>query len=144
MPTTPLSPTTLDIAADSLIHYELGVSSDLINITGNNGLKIGDGTINLYEFAYGLNPTQSDAPPKPQLALNNGNIELTYIRGSLAIDDLWFTVPWTETLNGTDWTYDEETEEILSDNGTQQTVKAIIPMGTSGRRFVRLEIHSFD
>ena len=117
-----------------------------IENTGNAALDAdpdNDGTTNLYEFAYGLNPTQSDAPPKPQFTLNNGNIEFTYIRGSLAANDLWFTVPWTETLDGTDWTYGEDTEEILSDNGTQQTVKAIIPMGTSGKRFVRLEVHSY-
>lgn len=117
-----------------------------IENTGNAALDAdpdNDGTTNLYEFAYGLDPTQSDAPPKPQIALHNGNIELTYIRGTLASNDLWFTVPWTETLNGTDWAYGDDTEEILSDNGTQQTVKAIIPMGTNGKRFVRLEIHSY-
>lgn len=117
-----------------------------IENTGNAALDAdsdNDGTTNLYEFAYGLNPTQSDAPPKPQFALNNGNIEFTYIRGTLATNDLWFAVPWTETLNGTDWEYAETTEEILSDNGTRQTVKAVIPMGTAGRRFVRLEIHAY-
>ncbi len=117
-----------------------------IDDTGNGALTAdpdNDGTSNLYEFAYGLNPTQSDAPPVPQFALHNGNIEFTYIRGTLAYGELWFAVPWTETLNGTDWTYGDETEEILSDNGTQQTVKTIIPMGSAGKRFVRLEIHSF-
>ena len=117
-----------------------------IENTGNAALEAdpdNDGTTNLYEFAYGLNPTQSDAPPVPQFALHDGNIVFTYIRGTLAYGELWFAVPWTETLNGTDWTYGEEIEEILSDNGTQQTVKAIIPMGTAGKRFVRLEIHSY-
>jgi hypothetical protein len=114
--------------------------------TGNAALSAdpdNDGTTNLYEFAYGLNPTATDAPPKPQMALHNGNIELTYIRGSRAPGDLSFRVPWTETLNGSDWTYGDEIEEILSDNGTQQTVKAILPMGAAGRRFVRLEIESY-
>lgn len=117
-----------------------------IENTGNAALEAdpdNDGTTNLYEFAYGLDPTQSDTPPKPQIALHNGNIELTYLRGSLASSDLSFTVPWTETLNGTDWTYGHDTEEILSDNGTQQSVKVLIPMGSNGKRFVRLEILSF-
>ncbi len=61
----------------------------------------------------------------------------------MAVGDLWFSVPWSETLNGLDWASGDEVEEILSDNGTQQTVKAIIPMGTAGKRFVRLEVHSF-
>jgi hypothetical protein len=56
------------------------------------------------------------------------------------VNDIWFAVPWTETLNGTDWDYADTTEQILSDNGTQQVIKATIPMGTTGRRFVRLEV----
>jgi hypothetical protein len=102
-----------------------------------------DGTTNLYEFAYGLNPTLSDVPPAPQFALKNGNIEFTYVRGTMAVDDLWFNVPWSETLNSLEWVSGDAVEEILSDNGTQQTVKAVIPMGSAGKRFVRLEIHAY-
>ena len=147
----PAQPTfDINLAGEGLPY--LGIESwrllwfGTIDNTGNAALDAdpdNDGTTNLYEFAYGLNPTQSDAPPKPQFALNNGNIEFTYIRGTLAADDIWFAVPWTETLDGIDWNYDDTTEEILSDNGTQQTVKAVIPMGTAGHRFVRLEIHSY-
>ena len=100
----------------------------------------GDGITNYYEYAYGLNPTVDDVVPSTQFALNGSNIEFTYTRGSQAVTDIGFAVPWTETLDGLDWSYAETTEQILSDNGTQQVVKATIPMGTNGRRFVRLEV----
>ena len=100
----------------------------------------GDGITNYYEYAYGLNPTVDDVVPSTQFALNGSNIEFTYTRGSQAVTDIGFAVPWTETLDGLDWNYEDTTELILSDNGTQQVVKATIPMGTNGRRFVRLEV----
>jgi hypothetical protein len=99
-----------------------------------------DGTTNYLEYAYGLNPTLADAIPGTQFTLNGSNIEFTYTRGSQSVNDIWFAVPWTETLNGTDWNYADTTEQILTDNGTQQVIKATIPMGTTGRRFVRLEV----
>ena len=51
-----------------------------------------------------------------------------------------FLVPWTQTLNGSDWNYADTTQTILTDNGTFQTVKATVPKGSNGRRFVRLEV----
>lgn len=99
-----------------------------------------DGTTNYLEYAYGLNPTLADAIPGTQFTLNGSNIEFTYTRGTQSANEIYFAVPWTETLDGTDWYYADTTEQILSDNGTQQVIKATIPMGTNGRRFVRLEV----
>ena len=99
-----------------------------------------DGTTNYLEYAYGLNPTLADAIPGTQFTLNGSNIEFTYTRGTQSANEIYFAVPWTETLDGLDWNYADTTEQILSDNGTQQVVKATIPMGANGRRFVRLEV----
>lgn len=99
-----------------------------------------DGVSNHLEYAYGLNPTTVSSIPSTSFTLNGGSIEFTYTRGSESVNDVWFGVPWTETLDGLDWNYADTTEQILSDNGTQQVVRATIPMGTNGRRFVRLEI----
>lgn len=99
-----------------------------------------DGLLNVIEFALGLNPTTASAPVF-QTALVGGNIEFTYTRSTAAVlAGKTFHVPWTETLNGIDWTEAGTTEQILSDNGTIQTVKATILMGTNGHRFVRLEV----
>lgn len=69
------------------------------------------------------------------------SIEFTYTRSTVAVlAGKTFHVPWTETLTNLDWSESGTTEQILSDNGTTQTVKAIIPAGASGQRFVRLEV----
>jgi hypothetical protein len=99
-----------------------------------------DGLLNVMEFALGLNPTIASAPVF-QTALVGGNIEFTYTRSTAAVlAGKTFHVRWTETLNGLDWTETGTTEQILTDNGTAQTVKATIPAGTNGHRFVRLEV----
>lgn len=99
-----------------------------------------DGLLNVMEFALGLNPTTASAPVF-QTTLTAGNIEFTYTRSTAAVlAGKTFHIPWTETLNGLDWTETGTTEQILTDNGTTQTVKATIPAGTNGRRFVRLEV----
>lgn len=100
----------------------------------------GDGTTNYDEFAFGMDPTANDLPPALRVGLNGGSIELFYTRGSSAASEVGFEVPWTQTMNGTDWTYGEDVEQVLSDNGIRQEVKVTVPKGTVGRRFVRLEV----
>ena len=101
----------------------------------------GDGYVNLMEFALAMNPTLSTTP-LIATGVVGGNIEFTYTRSKAAvISGLNFQVPWTETLAASTWIYSDTTEKILSDNGTLQTVKATIPAGSAGSRFVRLEVH---
>jgi hypothetical protein len=100
----------------------------------------GDGTTNYDEFAFGMDPTADDLPPSLRVGLNGGSIELFYTRGSSAASEVGFEVPWTQTMNGTDWTYGEDVEQVLSDNGIRQEVKVTVPKGSIGRRFVRLEV----
>lgn len=99
-----------------------------------------DGVPNLMEFGLGLNPTLP-AVPTFQTQVNGSNLEFTYTRSTAAVlAGRTFQVPWTQTLNGTDWNYADTTQTVLTDNGTFQTVKATVPKGSSGRRFVRLEV----
>ena len=99
-----------------------------------------DGFSNAMEFALGMNPTLATTPSF-QTQVTGGNIEFTYNRSNASVlAGKTFHVPWTETLNNLDWSETGSTEQILTDNGTTQTVKATIPAGTSGRRFVRLEV----
>lgn len=100
----------------------------------------GDGTTNYDEFAFGMDPTADDHPPGLRVGLNGGSIELFYTRGSSAASEVGFEVPWTQTMNGTDWTYGDDSEQVLSDNGILQEVKVTVPKGAAGRRFVRLEV----
>ncbi|MBV6501848.1 MAG: hypothetical protein CJBNEKGG_04378 [Prosthecobacter sp.] len=100
----------------------------------------GDGTSNYDEFAFGMDPTADDSPPGLRVGVNGGSIELFYTRGSSAASEVGFEVPWTQTMNGTDWTYGDDSEQVLSDNGIRQEVKVTVPKGTADRRFVRLEV----
>lgn len=100
----------------------------------------GDGLKNLLEFALLLNPLQSSAP-NFQITQTGGNLEFTYTRSKAAVlAGVTFRLPWTDTLNNLDWSELGSTQTILADDGTVQTVKATVPEGSSGRRFVRLEV----
>lgn len=99
-----------------------------------------DGVPNLMEFGLGLNPTLP-AVPTFQTQVSGSNLEFTYTRSTAAVlAGRTFQVPWSQTLNGTDWNYADTTQTVLTNNGTFQTVKATVPKGSSGRRFVRLEV----
>lgn len=99
-----------------------------------------DGFVNAMEFALALNPTSASSPVF-QTTITGGNIEFIYTRSSAAVlAGKTFHARWSDILNGTDWSEVGSTETILSDNGAQQVIKATVPMGTSGRRFVRLEV----
>ena len=51
-----------------------------------------------------------------------------------------FQVEWSDTLSALSWGSGGVIEEVLSDNGTEQHVKATLPVGSAGRRFVRLRV----
>ena len=52
--------------------------------------------------------------------------------------DVTYTVEWTDNL--TTWSTAGVTSSLLSDNGTTQQIKATVPAGANGRRFVRLKV----
>ena len=55
-------------------------------------------------------------------------------------EGLIFTVEWSDTLGAGSWSTADVTEETLSDDGTVQSVKAFVPSGTDGHRFVHLKV----
>ena len=135
-----------DITLTGMATAGLTVLETWLGITTNTGDAADDadsdhdGFVNTMEFALGLNPTLATTPSF-QTQVTGGNIEFTYTRSNASVlAGKTFHVPWTETLNGLDWTETGTTEQILTDNGTTQTVKVTIPAGTSGHRFVRLEV----
>ncbi len=65
----------------------------------------------------------------------------TYSRSVTAVNaGAVFTVEWSDTLPGTSWSASEVIEQVLSDNGTVQQVRATIPAGSNGRRFAHLKV----
>jgi hypothetical protein len=101
----------------------------------------GDGTANLIEYATKMNPAANDVVP--QIATKNGsNLEYTYTKNKSATD-VTFTVEWSDTLNGTDWSTTGVTQSLVpgSDNGVSQQVKVTVPAGSGViRRFVHLKV----
>jgi hypothetical protein len=99
----------------------------------------GDGESNLMEFATGQNP-HATTLTAPALVKNGATLELTYTRSIAAMNDgVSFTPEWRDDLTAGVWSSAGVTEQILTDNGTVQTVRASVAAG-SGARFLHLKI----
>ena len=102
-----------------------------------------DGISNWLEFCFGTLPNSRN-PLGHQFEIVGGNMEITYTRSKDAVlHGVNFEVPWSETLLQTadiwDWYYDEEVQTVISETSTTETVKAVVPMGSAGKRFIRVE-----
>lgn len=98
-----------------------------------------DGLPNLVEWACNLNPTAASRLPATAV-LNGTMVEFTYTRSLSALNaGTGFTVEWSDTL-ANDWQGAGVGETVLSDDGTVQQVKATLPAGNSGHRFVHLKV----
>lgn len=100
----------------------------------------GDGIPNLMERACNLNPAASSTLPVTT-ALSGANLEYSYIRSvaSVQAGDV-FTVEWNDSLNPAGWSSAGVIQQVLTDDGTVQSVKAFVPAGDSGQRFIRLRV----
>lgn len=95
-----------------------------------------DGVTNLIEYATKMNPAASDVTP--QSATKNGSvIDFLYTKNKTA-NDITFTVEWSDDLAS--WDTAGITSTLLTDNGTTQQIKATVPAGVTGRRFVHLKV----
>ncbi len=99
-----------------------------------------DGISNLMEWAVGLDPTKTSVMPAVTKE-NGANLEYVYSRSVTAMNaGVGYFVEWSDTLPGTLWSVDGVTEEIVTNDGTIQQVKVIVPKGSGDRRFVRLRV----
>ena len=97
-----------------------------------------DGLPNLLEYALNLPPNAASRVPAAVQAAG-GNLEYTYTRGTAAYNGgTTFQVEWSDDL--TTWFTTGVVESLISDDGTQQQVKATLPAGSAGGRFVRLRV----
>jgi hypothetical protein len=102
----------------------------------------GDGLSNLMEYALGTGPNSSGVIPAV-LALNGANLEYTYTRSTAAKDNgVTYQIEWSETLEAGSWSSETVTQEITSTQGALETVKASVPAGTTGKRFLRLKVQA--
>jgi autotransporter-associated beta strand protein len=99
-----------------------------------------DGETNLLEFATGQNP-HTNTLATTGIGRNGANIDFTYTRSKAAIaDGITFTVEWNDTLSGAAWSQTGVNETITGDDGTLQSIRATLPAGNAGKKFVRLRI----
>ena len=75
------------------------------------------------------------------LSLNGNTIEFVYSASKAAINDgLTFNVEWSDDLTSPNWSSADVSEEILSEDGTLQQVKASVSAGSGTRRFLHLKV----
>jgi len=100
----------------------------------------GDGIPNLIEYALSLNPKSADKLPVAS-AINGANFEYTYTRSTAAVNaGAIFTVQWSNALSAGSWSSNGVTQTVLSDDGTNQQVKAVIPMNAATSMFLHLSV----
>ncbi len=104
----------------------------------------GDGTVNLLEFATGMNPQANDNLPI-EMTRNEDHLDFTYERNKEA-GDLVFSVEWTDDLSSPDWSEEGVGDPVVvADNGATERIRVMVPAGAGvERRFVRLEVRGTD
>ena len=99
-----------------------------------------DGIPNLIEWACLLDPTKRSTLPLSTVS-NGANFEYTYSRSTAAATaGTAFTVEWSDSLTAGSWSSNGVTQTVLSDDGTTQQVKAVIPISGANSRFVHLSV----
>lgn len=101
----------------------------------------GDGLANLLEFFLNRNPLgPNSATTRPTIAVNGGDLTLTYQRSIEAMAELNHAVEWSDTLLAGSWTSEGITESVIGDDGITQQMRASVDAGVNGRRFVHLRV----
>jgi chitinase len=97
-----------------------------------------DGCANLTEFALNSDPTKANSWPI-NVACEGTDLTLTYTRRKAALSELTFTCLWANAAVGP-WDSSGVTQQVLSDNGTHQQIKARVLINGSAQKFLRLQI----
>ena len=96
----------------------------------------GDGLPNLLEYALNLNPKKPQSNGVPVFTVADGALVLTYTK-IIDATDLAYAID--ESSNLMTWTTAAPTNEILTNDGRIQIIKASVPIGT-GPKFLRLRV----
>jgi hypothetical protein len=97
-----------------------------------------DGCANLTEFALNTDPTKANSWPLT-VAREGTDLTLTYTRRKAALSEVTFTCLWANAAGGP-WDSSGVTQQVLSDNGTLQQIKARVLINASAQKFLRLQI----
>lgn len=117
--------------------YEFWVAART-NLSNPTADLDGDGYWNLFEYALGLDPAVPNIGAT--LLVVAGNLlHLTYVR-PVGNADLAYEVQWAERIDAVTWNTFGVTQQILSDDGINRVIRAVIPKGVGSQRFVRLKV----
>ena len=105
------------------------VSGDLAD-PNHNGIP------NLLEYAMDGDP-KGTSTTRPTVSNGPGYVSINYRRSNSASD---VTITVQESLNMVNWTTALVSEEILSDDGNAQMVKAKVGLGSETKKFLRLQV----
>ncbi|MDQ8190952.1 hypothetical protein [Roseibacillus persicicus] len=75
-------------------------------VQGEDGDDDGDGLLNSYEYAFGLNPLSADSPSPMTTALSRTDGTFHFTRRTQTLTNLTYTVYTSTTLEEGDWTAD--------------------------------------
>ena len=97
-----------------------------------------DGLSNLIEFGLATSPRESDQNPVT-FGIDETNATLSYSRSVAAMADFDFEVVWSDELASGEWVTTGVAEDVVSDDGLVQQVKASLPIAGE-RRFFRVQM----
>lgn len=97
-----------------------------------------DGLVNLLEFFLAADPKIASRAELPRAAREAADLTLTYTRSKAALTDIIHAVEWTNGFAV--WSTSGVTEQVLSDDGTVQQVKARVPIAGAASKFMHLEL----
>ena len=92
---------------------------------------------NLQKYAFQLDPHVNSRDGLPFPGFNDDSFTITYTK-VLAATDLVYTVQWSTDL--LTWSSAGITEEVISDDGVTQLVRASASIGTGERMFLRISL----
>jgi hypothetical protein len=95
-----------------------------------------DGLSNFLEYALGTSPGSPSAPAS-SLQSDGPSLSYTYSRSATATGVVCL-VEWSDDRSN--WSTEGVTEQILGTEGDLEQVRATVPAGPSGRRFIRLRV----
>ena len=109
-------------------------------ISGESADPDHDGLSNLFEYATNLNPTQFSGDNRPVPGFDSNYYWLIYTK-VLAATDLTYGIEQVTNL-AQQWSSVTPLNEILSDDGVTQTIKAKVPRSNAvnGKLFLRLRL----
>lgn len=96
-----------------------------------------DGINNLWERAFGYEPTVVNTNAWPYAGIESNYVTLTYRRSTAATDMLFQTV-WSSNFNA--WSSDQVTDSLLSVTNGVETRRSKVPMNSRDYLFLRLQL----